>query len=163
MASIAWQRRQDTRSMRQKRFKQLQTACAEMVSDRLRGDLETVARNHLGQRSDGGDWFRYEVDPRTDSTVVRSSRNELRQGYKLKPLFAQPGNELIQGADRLALVPVEPPHVTVVENDDGARLNPPQHSRCYDFRARPGDVDREHVAHHSAIPHLFHRVEGAAR
>ena len=39
------------------------------------------------------------------------------------------GNEPIQGADRLTLVPVEPPHVTVVENDDGARLNPPQHSR----------------------------------
>ncbi len=93
--------------------------------------------------------------------LFRSCRNDVRQGYKLKPLFAQARNEPIQGADRLTLVPVEPPHVTVVENDDGARLNSPQHSRSYDFRARPGYIDREHVADHSAIPQLFDRVEGA--
>jgi hypothetical protein len=93
--------------------------------------------------------------------LFRSCRNGLREGYKLKPLFAQPGNEPIQSADLLTLVPVELPHVTVVENDNGACLNPPQHSRCYDFRARPGDIDREHVADHSAIPQLFDRVEGA--
>jgi len=56
--------------MRQKRFKRLQTACAEIVKNRLRGDLETVARNHLGRRSDRGDWFRYEIDPQTDSPVL---------------------------------------------------------------------------------------------
>ncbi len=59
-----------SKSMRQKRFRQLQTACAEMVANRLRGDLEAIARNHLGQRSDGKDWFRYEVDARTDSPVL---------------------------------------------------------------------------------------------
>ncbi len=59
-----------SKSMRQKRFKQLQVACAEIVANRLRGDLEMVARNHLGQRSNGGDWFRYEVDSRTDSPVL---------------------------------------------------------------------------------------------
>jgi hypothetical protein len=59
-----------SKSMRQKRFKHLQTTCAEMVANRLCADLETVARNHLGQRSDRGDWFHYEVDPRTDSPVL---------------------------------------------------------------------------------------------
>jgi hypothetical protein len=59
-----------SKSMRQKRFKQLQTACAEIVNNRLRGDLEAVIRNDLGRRSDGGEWFRYEVDPRTDSPVL---------------------------------------------------------------------------------------------
>jgi hypothetical protein len=59
-----------SKSKRQKRFKHLQTACAEMVAHRLCGDLETLARNHLGLRGDGRDWFRYEVDPRTDSPVL---------------------------------------------------------------------------------------------
>jgi hypothetical protein len=59
-----------SKSMRQKRFKQLQTACAEIVAGRLRNDLEQVVRNHLGPRNDGGDWFRYEVDLRTDSPVL---------------------------------------------------------------------------------------------
>jgi hypothetical protein len=58
-----------SKTMRQKRFKQLQAACAEMVAGGLRGDLETAARNHLGPR-EHGDWFRYEVDPRTDSPVL---------------------------------------------------------------------------------------------
>ena len=40
------------------------------MADRLGGDLEAVARNHLGERSDRGKWFRYEVDPRTDSPVL---------------------------------------------------------------------------------------------
>ena len=55
---------------RQKRFKQLQVTCAEIVANRLRGDLEMIARNHLGECSNGGDWFRYEVDSRTDSPVL---------------------------------------------------------------------------------------------
>ncbi len=59
-----------SKSMRQKRFKQLQMECAEIVAGRLRGDLEAIAHSHLGQRSEGGDWFRYEVDPRTDSPVL---------------------------------------------------------------------------------------------
>jgi hypothetical protein len=59
-----------SKSMRQKRFKQLQTACAEMVAGRLRGDLEAVCRTYLGQPTNRGDWFRYEVDPRTDSPVL---------------------------------------------------------------------------------------------
>jgi hypothetical protein len=59
-----------SKSMRQKRFKQLQTACADMVAGRLRGDLEAIARKHLGQPGNRGDWFRYEVDPRTDSPVL---------------------------------------------------------------------------------------------
>jgi hypothetical protein len=57
-------------SMRQKRFRQLQTACAQIVAESLRGDLETVARTNLGQRSDRANWFRYEVDPRTHSPVL---------------------------------------------------------------------------------------------
>ena len=91
--------------------------------------------------------------------LFRACRNQMRQRYKLIPLFAQPGNEPIHGANRLTLVPVEPSHVTVVQNDDGARLNPPQHSPGYDFRARPGDIDWVHVSHHSAISQLFRRVE----
>ena len=59
-----------SKSMRQKRFKQLQTACAEIVAGRLRDDLEQVVRKSLGQRNGGGDWFRYEVELRTDSPVV---------------------------------------------------------------------------------------------
>jgi hypothetical protein len=59
-----------SKSMRQKRFQQLQAECAAIVAGPLRGDLEIIARNHLGQRSDRGDWFRYEVDPRTDSPVL---------------------------------------------------------------------------------------------
>lgn len=58
-----------SKTMRQKRFENLQTACAELVADRLRRDLETVARKHLGPREQGS-WFRYEVDPRTDSPVL---------------------------------------------------------------------------------------------
>ncbi len=85
----------------------------------------------------------------------------MRQRHKLIPLFAQPGNEPVHGPDSLTLVPVEPPHVAVVRNDDRARLNPSQHSPGYDFRARPGDIDRKRVSHHGAIPQLFHRVEDA--
>jgi hypothetical protein len=59
-----------SKSMRQKRFKQLQTACAEMVAGRLRDDLEATARKHLGQPGNRGEWFRYEVDPRSDSPVL---------------------------------------------------------------------------------------------
>ena len=59
-----------SRSMRQKLFKRLQNECAEIVAGRLRDDLELLVRNHLGQRSDGGSWFRYEVDLRTDSPVL---------------------------------------------------------------------------------------------
>lgn len=59
-----------SKSMRQKRFKQLQLACAKIVAGQLRGDLETVARQHLGKPSTRGDWFRYQVDPRTNSPVL---------------------------------------------------------------------------------------------
>jgi hypothetical protein len=55
--------------MRQKRFKQLQTACADMVADGLQKDLETLVRGEVGQR-ESGTWFRYEDDPRTDSPVL---------------------------------------------------------------------------------------------
>ncbi len=59
-----------SKSMRQKLFKRLQAECAVIVAGRLRADLETLIRIHLGERSDGRDWFRYEVDPRTDSPVL---------------------------------------------------------------------------------------------
>lgn len=59
-----------SKSMRQKRFKHLQSACAEMVRSSLRADLEAVVSHHLGQRPDNGDWFRYEIDLRTDSPVL---------------------------------------------------------------------------------------------
>lgn len=58
-----------SKSMRQKRFKDLQNACAQMVEGRLRGDLESMARSHLGRRQQG-DWFRYEMDLRTQSPVL---------------------------------------------------------------------------------------------
>lgn len=58
-----------SKSMRQKRFKNLQAACAEMVADHLRRNLEKITRYHLGP-SEQGDWFRYEVDTRTDSPIL---------------------------------------------------------------------------------------------
>jgi hypothetical protein len=62
-----------SRSMRKKRFKELQERCKRVVSGQLQGDLEARVRQRIGQRSDGNDWFRYEVDTRTDSpgAVVR--------------------------------------------------------------------------------------------
>ena len=59
-----------SKSTRQKRFKRLQTGCAEIVANRMCSDLETVVANDLGQRSDNGKWFRYEIDGRTDSPVL---------------------------------------------------------------------------------------------
>jgi hypothetical protein len=58
-----------SKTMRQKRFKHLQTACADMVAGELQKDLELLVRNQLGEREQGP-WFRYEVDPRTDSPVL---------------------------------------------------------------------------------------------
>lgn len=58
-----------SKTMRQKRFKHLQTACAHMVAGELRNDLESLVRSQLGQRQ-SGPWFRYEVDSRTDSPVL---------------------------------------------------------------------------------------------
>lgn len=59
-----------SKSMRAKRFKQLQEACAEMVAGRLQTDLETIVRQSLGHPGQGKSWFHYEGDSRTDSPVL---------------------------------------------------------------------------------------------
>jgi hypothetical protein len=59
-----------SRSLRQKRFKQLQEECKRVVSHQLQDDLEGGIRKRLGERPDGSSWFRYEVDTRTDSPVL---------------------------------------------------------------------------------------------
>ncbi len=59
-----------SKSMRGKRFKQLQVSCAAMVSGPLQTDLEVVVSQSLGQPRHRKTWFRYEVDPRTDSPVM---------------------------------------------------------------------------------------------
>jgi hypothetical protein len=58
-----------SKTMRQKRFKHLQTACADMVAGELQKDLKALVRGQLGKREQGP-WFRYEVDPRTESPVL---------------------------------------------------------------------------------------------
>jgi hypothetical protein len=59
-----------SKSMRSKRFKQLQTACAEKVSGSFQGEMEATIRQLLGSPGRGKTWFRYEVDARTDSPVL---------------------------------------------------------------------------------------------
>jgi hypothetical protein len=58
-----------SKSARHKRFKQLQTACGEMVAGRLRNDLEGMVKKTLGKRT-SEEWFRYEIDARTASPVL---------------------------------------------------------------------------------------------
>lgn len=59
-----------SKTMRGKRFKQLQTACAETVSGPLQAGLESLVGLSLGRPGHVKTWFRYEVDPRTDSPVL---------------------------------------------------------------------------------------------
>lgn len=59
-----------SKSMRDKRFKRLQSSCAEMVSGPFQADLEVMVNQSLGMASKGASWFRYEVDPRTDSPIL---------------------------------------------------------------------------------------------
>lgn len=59
-----------SKTMRGKRFKQLQIACADVVSGRLQSDLENLVNQLLGQPRHVKFWFRYELDPRTDSPVL---------------------------------------------------------------------------------------------
>ncbi len=59
-----------SKSMRGKRFKQLQIACAAMVQNQLQIDIELLVRTELGMPANRRAWFRYEVDARTDSPVL---------------------------------------------------------------------------------------------
>jgi hypothetical protein len=59
-----------SKTMRGKRFKQLQTTCADVVSGTLQSELENLLSQSLEHPSHVKTWFRYEVDPRTDSPVL---------------------------------------------------------------------------------------------
>ncbi len=120
-----------SKSMRQKRFKQLQATCAKEVSSRLRADLEMVVRSHLGQRSNDQDWFRYELDPRTHSPLLwfdydstqpaaggyivpavklefGSLTDQRPQGrHKIKPMVVEAFPELNEERDEVVAMEVE--------------------------------------------------------
>lgn len=59
-----------SKSMRGKRFEQLQASCAQMVSGPLKADLERLVSQSLGKPKQGKTWFRYELDPRTKSPIL---------------------------------------------------------------------------------------------
>ncbi len=83
-----------SKTMRQKRFKHLQTACADMVAGELQKDLELLVRSQLGEREQRP-WFRYEVDSRTD-TPNSTSCCKVRDG----PMSKAPRNWLFASSGR---------------------------------------------------------------
>jgi len=60
----------DSRNQRTKRMEELEVACIERVRAWFLPELERIAGETLGERSDGAAWMEFEVDATTHSPVV---------------------------------------------------------------------------------------------
>jgi len=62
--------RAESRTKRTQRMNELEASCIERVRDWFTPELETIAREALGERSGGGPWMEFQVDAVTHSPVL---------------------------------------------------------------------------------------------
>jgi Nucleotidyl transferase AbiEii toxin, Type IV TA system len=68
--SEEWVQEAGSRNQRTERMEKLEEACTEKVRERFVPELERIARESLGEPSDGAAWMEFQVDQETHSPVV---------------------------------------------------------------------------------------------
>lgn len=68
--SEEWVEEAGSRNKRTERMEELEEACTEKVRERFVPELERIARESLGEPSDGAAWMEFQVDEETHSPVV---------------------------------------------------------------------------------------------